>query len=270
MGVPKTIDNDLIITDHTPGYGSAAKYIASSICEIARDCAVYTQKAVTIVEIMGRDAGWLTCAAALPSLYGINAVDYVYLPERTFDMEKFFSDIENAFKKHNNIVIAVSEGVRDANGQYVGASTQSGAVDAFGHAYLAGTAKALEYAVKDKFGCKVRSVELNILQRCASHIASECDLSESVTIGKAAVDAAASGISGKMMIFKRTSNSPYAYEIAHEDIAKIANQIKEVPDEFINDEANFVTKECLQYIAPLIMGERKQNYINGLPEHIIL
>ena len=161
IGVPKTIDNDLVMTDHTPGFGSAAKYIATTIQEILRDCAVYTVRAVTIVEIMGRDAGWLTTAAALPGAITGIGPDYLYLPERDFDMASFLSDVRAAFEKHPNIVIAVSEGIRFANGHYVGEGAQSGATDAFAHAYLAGTGKVLEAAVKEEFGCKVRTVELN-------------------------------------------------------------------------------------------------------------
>ncbi|MBR6426740.1 MAG: diphosphate--fructose-6-phosphate 1-phosphotransferase, partial [Clostridia bacterium] len=192
MGVPKTIDNDVMGTDHTPGFGSAAKYIATSMEEIIRDCAVYTTKAVTIVEIMGRDAGWLTASAALTRVKGIEP-DLIYLPERSFDMNAFFSDVRAALERHPNVVVAVSEGIHFADGRYVGESAQSGVTDVFGHKYLSGTGKALEIAVKGEIGCKVRSVELNILQRCASHIASLTDISESVMVGSAAVDAAAQG-----------------------------------------------------------------------------
>jgi len=270
IGVPKTIDNDLTGTDHTPGYGSAAKYIAASIQEIIRDCSVYTVKAVTIVEIMGRDAGWLTAAAALSNLNGGEGPDYIYLPEKVFDYDKFFEDVKNALDRHPDVVIAVSEGVRCADGKYVGEGAQSGAVDVFGHKYLSGTGKSLEMAVKEKLGCKVRSVELNVLQRCASHIASETDLSESVSIGRAAVRAAEQGLSGKMMIYKRVSDNPYECKISYEDIEKIANYVKTVPDEFINAEGNNITDACVEYIKPLIMGEADIEYKNGLPVHFII
>ena len=270
LGVPKTIDNDVVGTDHTPGYGSAAKYIAASMQEILRDCAVYTVKAVTIVEIMGRDAGWLTAAAALPGLFCKTAPDLVYLPERTFDYDEFFEDVSSALDRHPNVVIAVSEGVRCADGKYVGESAQSGAADAFGHKYLSGTGKALEIAVKERLGCKVRSVELNILQRCASHIASKCDITESVCVGKAAVEAAVSGVSGKMMTFKRLPGADYKVEPSYEDIAKIANKVRKVPDEFINERGNNVTKACLEYIAPLIEGETAPLYRNGIPVHFTI
>ena len=270
MGVPKTIDNDLCVTDHTPGYGSAAKYIAVSMQEILRDCSVYTVKAVTIVEIMGRDAGWLTAAAALPRLICGCAPDYVYLPERVFDFDKFYSDIDEAFKKHSNVVIAVSEGLRTADGRYVGESAQSGVSDVFGHKYLSGTGKALEAAVKEKFGCKVRSVELNILQRCASHIASRTDIAEAVEVGKAAMLEATKGATGKMMTLVRTSSDPYVCVPGSEDIDKIANFVRAVPDEFINEEGNNVTDACLKYILPLIEGETAQKYEHGLPVHMVI
>ncbi len=269
MGVPKTIDNDLAGTDHTPGYGSAAKYIATTMQEIIRDTAVYTVKAVTIVEIMGRDAGWLTAAAALPSLYSDVTPDLVYLPEVNFDYDKFYEDIEKAFEKHPNVVVAVSEGVRTADGIYVGEGTQSGAVDAFGHKYLSGTGKALELAVKDKFGCKVRSIELNLPQRCASHLSSKTDLDESVAIGRSAVWYAASGETGRMMIFTRLDSEKYEVCIDSADISGIANAVRSVPRHYINERGNGVTKECLSYIAPLIIGEPPLVYEGGLPKHFV-
>lgn len=267
MGVPKTIDNDLAGTDHTPGYGSAAKYIATTMQEILRDTAVYTVKAVTIVEIMGRDAGWLTAAAALPSLYSNVAPDLVYLPEVPFDYDAFFEDIEKAFEKHPNVVVAVSEGIRLADGTYVGEGTQSGVTDAFGHKYLSGTGKALEIAIKEKFGCKVRSVELNLPQRCASHLASKTDLSESAAIGCEAARYATRGESGKMMIFTRAEGDTYKVCINSADIAGIANAVRAVPREYINERGNNVTAECLAYIAPLIVGEPEMIFENGLPKH---
>ena len=268
MGVPKTIDNDVAGTDHTPGYGSAAKYIAASMQEILRDCAVYTVRAVTIVEIMGRDAGWLTAAAALPRLYCGCEPDLVYLPERSFDFDRFYEDVGAALERHPNVVIAVSEGLRCADGHYVGEGAQSGAADVFGHKYLSGTGKALELAVKEHFGCKVRSVELNILQRCASHIASLTDITESVMVGKAAVSAAVAGESGKMMTLDRTSNDPYTCRAGMGEIDKIANLVRTVPDEYINERGNGITDEGLRYILPLIEGEVTQRYEHGLPVHI--
>ena len=270
MGVPKTIDNDLCGTDHTPGFGSAAKYIATTVSEFIRDCAVYTVPAVTIVEIMGRDAGWLTAASALSSVNSGECPDLIYLPERVFSMEEFLSSVRKALEKHPNVVVAVSEGVRFLDGTYVGASTQSGATDAFGHQYLAGTGKALEMAVKSNIGCKVRSVELNISQRCASHLASKADLDESVRVGKSAFRAAVSGRSGKMMCFIRKEGERYAVSCRPVDIRKIANMVKTVPDEFINAEGNHVTEACVRYLLPLIKGEVAPTYQNGIPVHFIL
>ncbi len=270
IGIPKTIDNDLVLTDHTPGFGSAAKYIAVTMQEIIRDCAVYTKKAVTIVEIMGRDAGWLTASAALGRTVSGVAPDYVYLPECVFNMQNFYADVRRALESHPNVVIAVSEGVRLANGTYVGEGTQSGVTDAFGHKYLSGTGKALELAIKEEIGCKVRSVELNISQRCGAHIASLTDLSESVAVGRSAVVAASKGVTRQMMTIIRKSTNPYVFEVGHEDVSKIANQIKEVNGEFINATGNNVTDECLEYLLPLIDGEVSPKYEKGLPVHIIV
>lgn len=270
VGVPKTIDNDLMHTDHTPGFGSAAKYIATSVSEILRDCAVYTTKAVTVVEIMGRDTGWLTAASALGRLSGGEAPDYVYLPEYPFCADRFFEDTATALQKHPNVVIAVSEGLRFADGRYVGEGTQNGVTDIFGHRYLAGTGKALEHMVKEKFGCKVRSVELNILQRCAGHLLSLTDIRESVEIGKAAVEAALAGVSGETMVYERFSTAPYSCRISHRNVSEIANRTRYVPDEFINDLRNNVTDECCKYLFPLIHGEYDVRFENGIPAHIIL
>ena len=270
MGVPKTIDNDLVGTDHTPGFGSAAKYIAVTLQEILRDTAVYTVPAVTIVEIMGRDAGWLTASAALGRIVTGMEPDLVYLPERNFSYEEFFTDLREALARHPNVVVAVSEGIHLADGTFVGEGTQSGAVDVFGHRYLAGTAKALELAVKAEIGCKVRSIELNLPQRCAAHLVSATDIAESLEVGRNAVVAATEGVSREMMNIRRVSTTPYAFEIGHEDIFKIANQTKYVPDEFINDRGNHVTDECLAYLLPLIKGERYPEYKDGLPCQWIL
>ena len=271
IGIPKTIDNDLLVTDHTPGYGSAAKYVATTVQEIIRDCAVYTTKAVTIVEIMGRDAGWLTASSAVGSLVNGQAPDLVYLPERAFDLEEFYASIEKAFEKHPNIVVAISEGIRFADGRYICESEQGGAIDVFGHKALSGAGKTLELAVKAKFGCKVRSIELNLPQRCAGHLLSKTDISESVMLGKEAVRVAVEeGVSGEMMIYERTSNEPYICVIGHRKVADIANMVKHVPAEYINDEGNFVTKECCEYILPLIEGEDGPRYVRGIPDYIIL
>lgn len=269
MGVPKTIDNDLAGTDHTPGFGSAAKYIAATVSEIIRDCAVYTVPAVTIVEIMGRDAGWLTASAGLPVLTGRPAPDYIYLPEVPFSLDAFLTDIRKALAVHPNVVVAVSEGIRDAEGHYAGENAQSGATDAFGHRYLSGTGKALEMAVKENIGCKVRSVELNISQRCGAHIQSYTDIQESVCVGKNAVKAAVAGKTGCMMAMERGTGE---YKISYVpcEISGIANAVRSVPREMITEAGNNVTKECLEYIFPLIQGECVQQYLYGLPAHLII
>ncbi len=267
IGVPKTIDNDLLGTDHTPGFGSAAKYISVTMQEILRDTSVYTVKAVTIVEIMGRDAGWLTASSSLGRLKSLPYPDLVYLPERAFDMDEFFSDLKKILAEKPNVVVAVSEGLQFSDGRFVGESTQGGAVDAFGHKYLAGTGKALELAVKDKLGIKVRSVELNLPQRCASHIASLCDIEESFGVGRASVNAAEQGVSREMMVILRDNNEnePYSSVFGHMDIDLIANRTKFVPKHYINDRGNHVTDECLKYILPLIRGESYPEYKDGLP-----
>ena len=270
MGVPKTIDNDLVGTDHTPGFGSAAKYIAVTTQEIIRDCAVYRIPAVTIIEIMGRDAGWLTAASAIGRAVNGIEPDLVYLPERTFDMDAFYADVRAELAKKPNVVIAVSEGIRFADGHYVGEGTQTGATDAFGHAYLAGTGKALELAVKNEIGCKVRSIELNLPQRCAAHLASATDLCESVEIGRCAVAAAGEGVTRQMMTVTRVSDEPYRVEVGHSDVSVIANRIRYVDDAFINARGNHVTDECCRYLLPLIQGEALPAYEGGLPKHIIL
>lgn len=268
IGIPKTIDNDLPITDHTPGFGSAAKYIATTIKEIATDCEVYTKKAVTIVELMGRDAGWLTASAGLPTYFGYVGAKLIYLPEIPFSNEGFIASVEAELEKHPSLVVAVSEGVRYENGHYVGEGTQSGTVDEFGHRYLAGTARVLEALVKKEIGCKVRSVELNLPQRCSAHILSATDINESVQIGSFAVESAIRGENAKMAIFVRTGNYSVDFDLV--DIKECANIVKHVPREFINQEGNNVTKECLEYIAPLILGEMNIKYENGIPAHLSL
>ena len=270
MGVPKTIDNDLVVTDHTPGFGSAAKYIAVTLQEIIRDCAVYTTPAVTIVEIMGRDAGWLTAAAGISRVVNGIAPDLIYLPERSFNREEFFEDLRAALAQHPNVVVAVSEGIRFADGTYVCEGFGVASTDAFGHKQLSGTGKALEYAVKKELGCKVRSVELNISQRCGAHVASATDLAESVMVGRAAVKAASEGVTREMMTILREPGEEYRVTIGHSDVSKIANQIKAVPDEFINERGNHVTDACARYLLPLIAGEAAPAYRDGLPEFLVL
>ena len=266
IGIPKTIDNDLVITDHTPGFGSSAKFISTAIQEIACDTSVYLCNAVTIVEIMGRDAGWLTASAGLPKYFGNDGADLIYLPEVPFCNDEFIMSVKELLKAKPNIVVAVSEGIRYENGRYVGESSHSKATDAFGHKYLSGSAKVLEHLVSEKIGCKTRSIELNLLQRCASHISSEVDILESKRIGEYSVECAKKGISGIMVLFTRKIGE-YNIDLSYEKVEKIANQVKLVPRSYINEKCNNVTNECMEYIAPLIQGEINTIFKNGLPVH---
>ena len=270
VGVPKTVDNDLMVTDHTPGFGSAAKYVAVTMKEILRDVSVYRTKAVTIVEIMGRDAGWLTASSALTKLSGGVSPDLIYLPEHPFDPEAFLASIVEIQKDHPAVLVAVSEGIRFADGRYVGEGLGGRKVDAFGHVALSGAGKILEELVKERIGCKVRSIELNLPQRCAAHLASKTDISESVGVGKASVAAAINGKTGVMMTINREACDSYSVYYDSADIGGIANGVKQVPSEYINADGNGITDECVNYLAPLIMGEVYPTYENGLPKHIVI
>ena len=265
MGVPKTIDNDLCLMEHTPGYGSAAKFVATAMWEMIRDCTVYELDSVLIVEIMGRDTGWLTAAAALPRLFGCDAPHLVYLPEVDFSAEQFLEDLREAQKKSRTVIVAVSEGV-----ELEGLDDfQSGKVDTFGHKYLSGIGKCLEELVRDRIGCKVRSVELNILQRCAAHIASETDLEEAEQLGAVAVQAAAVGETGQVSaIVSRGDGYTPLYDIV--SVREVANKVKYVPRQWINEAGNDVLPEALNYIQPLIMGEPVVLTENGLARHFII
>lgn len=266
IGVPKTIDNDLCHTDHTPGFGSAAKYIASSILEIAHDTFIYAVKSVTIVEIMGRDAGWLTAASALARNEYSGAPHLIYLPEVAFDREKFLDDVRDELQKRNNVIIAVSEGIRDKDGNYV--TSSKAMTDTFGHQQLSGAGKALEFLIKENIDVKVRSVEVNVLQRCAAHMASRTDLEEAFAQGERAVTLSTEGKTGCMVVLNRVSNSPYRVEYSYAHIKDIANEAKSVPVEWINAEGNGVTSELVEYLRPLIQGEVEQYFENGLPKYL--
>ncbi len=266
IGIPKTIDNDLCITDHTPGYGSAAKYVASSLLEIAHDTFIYSVKSVTIVEIMGRDAGWLTAASALARNEYNSAPHLIYFPEVAFDKESFIDDVKDQLSKRNNVIIAVSEGIRDKEGNYISASTATN--DQFGHSQLSGTGKCLEYLIKESINVKVRSIELNVLQRCAAHISSLTDLNESFALGSHAVECAVSGQSKCMLTLNRVADNPYKVTIGTADIKGIANEAKSIPREWINDSGNDITDALYNYMAPLIVGEPTLKYANGLPVYL--
>lgn len=266
MGIPKTIDNDLCITDHTPGYGSAAKYVASSILEVAHDTFIYSVKSVTIVEIMGRDAGWLTAASALARNEYNSAPHLIYFPEVAFDKEKFIEDVKDQLSKRNNVIIAVSEGIRDKDGNYISASTATN--DQFGHSQLSGTGKCLEYLIKEAINVKVRSIELNVLQRCAAHISSLTDLNESFALGSHAVECAVNGQSKCMLTLNRIADKPYEVTIGTADIKGIANEAKSIPREWINDAGNDITDALYDYMAPLVVGEPVVKYAHGLPVYL--
>ena len=268
MGVPKTIDNDLAATDHTPGYGSAAKYIGSITKEVIRDGLVYDQQNVTILEIMGRNAGWLTGAAALAKCEDCEGPDMIFLPEVTFDVDEFMKKVAELHKKKKSVVVAVSEGVKTADGRYVCELTDGiDFVDAFGHKQLTGTARFLAEKINREVGCKTRAIEFNSLQRCASHIVSRVDITEAYQVGGAAVKEAFEGETGKMIILKRVSDDPYMCITETNDVHQIANIEKKVPLEWITDD-DFVTDDLIHYIRPLIQAELSPIMVDGLPRHL--
>ena len=268
FGVPKTIDNDLFGTDHCPGFASAAKYIATSLMEVSRDCHVYDVGMITIIECMGRHAGWLTGAAALAGEMG-DGPDLIYLPEVDFDMDKFLADVKRVYAEKKNCLVAVSEGVHYADGSFVSEAKTSG-TDGFGHAQLGGLAARLAAVVKEATGAKVRGIELSLLQRCASHCASATDIEESFNSGKIAVESALAGVSGKMVGFKCDRSKGYQCEYVLFDLADVANAEQKVPVEWITPEHNGVTRDFINYCLPLIQGETKQAKENGLPAFVRL
>lgn len=268
VGIPKTIDNDLMGTDHTPGFGSAAKYVATSMLEVAYDSSIYKLNAVTIVEIMGRNAGWLTAASALARTQNNEAPDLIYLPEVPFVKEKFLNDIHEVFKRKRSVIIAVSEGIKNEDGEFLDSDSKYAKRDAFGHILHSGTGKVLETMVYQEFKCKVRSIELNVLQRCAMHIASQVDLDESFEIGRYAVKTSMSGKTGVMMVFNRVNNNPYTIECDYKDVYDIANKEQRIPVEWINKEHNDITKDLYDYLYPLIQGEVFITYENGVPQYM--
>lgn len=271
IGAPKTIDNDLCGIDHCPGFGSAAKYIATVFAELERESQVYETRNVIIVEMMGRNAGWLTAAAALAEGKNGSVPYLIYLEENVFDMDKFIDDVREMLIDNTAVMVAVSEGIHDSEGRFI--CEQGNAdkeLDVFGHNKLAGTGKILEEAVKEKIGCKVRSIELNLLQRCASHIMSKTDIEESKKLGENAVSLAVNGRSGEMSTLTRADGMEYKVSYSGVDISEVANQEKKVPKEWINSDGNGVTKEMLDYLKPLIQGEIANLYVDGIPKYMIL
>ena len=271
MGVPKTIDNDLDKTDHTPGYGSAAKYVASAMKEIILDTDTYTTDSITIVEIMGRNAGWLTASAALARTEDCTGPDLIYLPETPFSYDKFVSDILEVKKHKSSAIIALSEGIRNADGQYI-CETQKDdmKLDVFGHKMLGETSLFLSDMVGKDTGMKSRGIVFSTLQRCASHIVSRRDITEAYDEGATAVAAALAGETGKMVIFKRISNEPYKVFTETHDIGDIANVEKTVPKEWITQNGTYVSQEFIDYARPLIIGELTPFMVDGLPRHLTI
>ncbi len=266
MGVPKTIDNDLFGTDHCPGFASAAKYIATSCMEINKDARVYDSGMITIVEIMGRHAGWLAASAALATEFG-SGPDLIYLPECDFDLDKFFSDVEAVYAKNGKVLVAVSEGIHYADGIFV-SEAKTSATDGFGHAQLGGLASLLAELVKQRTGAKVRGIELSLLQRCGAHLASATDVNEAFTAGKTAVEEAVKGTTGKMVAFKRVYvDGKYTCEMELLPLSSVANYEKKVPLEWINEEHNGLKHEFIDYVLPLIQGEPKLPLENSLPRY---
>lgn len=263
IGIPKTIDNDLCGTDHCPGYGSAAKYIANSIMEINRDASIYPSPLVVVVEIMGRNAGWLTAASKLASVNGYGA-DLIYLPETPFSYEKFLSDVKTVVDAKKYCVVAVSEGIRFENGKYVGEDQSS--TDVFGHSQLGGVCSILKAKAKS-LGLKCKAVELNILQRCAAHCASDTDIEESFNAGRQAVKKAVDGETDKMIAFRRKPGETYEIEYVAEPLSSAANAEKQIPAEWITADGTNLTDDFVAYALPLIAGEPNRRLKNGLPEY---
>lgn len=263
IGIPKTIDNDMCITDHTPGFGSAAKYVATTMQEIIRDSAVYSIPSVTVVEIMGRHAGWLAASSAVLHTRG-EAPHLIYVPEAHFSTERFLQDVEDQMAKHKAVVVAVSEGVS------LPQETAGTRKDAFGHVYLSGIGKSLENLTREKFGCKARSIELNVMQRCGSHIGSKTDIDEAFEIGAAGVRCALKGETGRVMVFRRIQDRPYTAVMEPADAAQIANREKFLPTQFITPTGNNIADQALPYFLPLIQGELPLYRENGIPVHFTL
>ena len=267
VGIPKTIDNDLVGIDHSPGFGSAAKYIAACVREVAYDTSIYSIKSVHIIEAMGRDAGWLTAASVLARQDNMPAPHLVYLPEVPFSVEQFIRDVKKKLEEYNSVIVVVSEGIKDENGEYISAKQDTGA-DRFGHARLSGTSAYLKSVIEEEVGCKVRALEPSVLQRSAGHICSLCDVNEAFNLGSVAVRAALDGKTGVFSTLRRTSDKPYCVEYYTEDVAVVANNEKRVPRGWINQEGNDVTEEMVTYLRPLSRGTVQTPFRSGLPDYI--
>jgi 6-phosphofructokinase 1 len=268
VGIPKTIDNDLVDTDHTPGFGSAARYVAVSISEAYMDAIVYDKPYVIITEVMGRNAGWLTAASVLAKKTGVSAPHFIYLPEVAFDPDEFIERIRDRIENSGEpqVVVAISEGIKLKDGSYV---ADSGAVDSFGHSMLGGVGKTLEALVKEKLGAqiKTRVIEFSILQRAAAHIASTTDLDEAFQCGVRAVEAALQGITDVMISMTRASNVPYLVQYDATPLSNVANRERKVPLDWITPDGAYVTEEMIEYLTPLIRGEASSRMVGGLPTY---
>lgn len=273
IGIPKTIDNDLAATDHCPGFGSAAKYVATTCMEVYRDAKVYGGGSITVVEIMGRNAGWLTAASAIATHKGMGP-DLIYLPEVPFDLDQFVKDIKDVYEKKGDVLIAVSEGIQDKNGKFVTElfSDNSKSVDSFGHTQMGGLASNLaNYANANlNIKAKVRGIEFGIIQRCAAHLASATDIEEAYLAGKAALEAAVDGITDKMVAFERLAGPDYSCKAKLVNLSDVANFEKKVPLEWINAAGNGVLQPFLDYALPLIQGETALQYVDGVPRFATL
>lgn len=272
IGVPKTIDNDLMGSDHTPGFGSAAKYLCNTMEEIICDSCIYPSQNIVVVEIMGRNSGWLTLAAGMPRFRGKIMPQIIILPEQPFYEKEFLDKCRKMLERDRTVVVVCSEGIKDEDGQYAGMATKSGAVDIFGHAYLSGVGKYLEGLIKKEIGCKVRSIELNVVQRCSAHLSSACDLREAAEIGMEAVRASMDeNLTGVMFGFERVSDQPYEVKVIYHSVGESANYEKKVPEEWFDTDNVEVQKQIRDYINPLIKGEvairRKPD---GSPDYEIL
>ena len=268
IGIPKTIDNDLVGTDHTPGFGSAAKYVASTVREITLDASVYQQKSVTIVELMGRHAGWLTASSVLARKHGEDNPLLIYLPESPFEFEQFSADLKNAFEKSQTVVVFVSDGIADSAGHFICEYSNEAQLDTFGHKMLTGCGEILENYIRNQFGVKVRSVELNVSQRCSGMIVSGQDMKEAEEAGAFGVRSALDGVNGMMVAFKRACDEPYLMECFLADVNEICNKEKTFPAEWITKGGTDIGPEFLSYVLPLIKGEAERKMENGLPLYL--
>ena len=267
IGIPKTIDNDLTHTDHSPGYGSAAKYVAATVRDIVMDASVYNAESVTIVELMGRHAGWITAASILARKFENDNPALIYLPENEFCLDEFVESVKKEVEKRNTVVVCVSEGIKDKEGKFICEYASESGTDNFGHKMLTGCGKYLENVVKDRLGIKVRSVELNVNQRCKEMLSSLTDINEAVMAGEFGVKACLDGQTGMMVSFKREDKNGYRIDCELTDCADVCNQEKEVPTDWILDSGKGVTQDFVEYVKPLIQSENIKVMEGGLPKY---